>query len=105
MEQKRVRDLGKVLIRTKSEWAAMIVAATRKGRAPVNAVVEQLKLGVRAQDPFAPLVLGKLYETGTHLERNNDLATVNYQKAADFGSVDGMYVVLTAHVHKRVVVL
>jgi hypothetical protein len=44
-----VRELGKVLIRTKSEWAAMIVAATRKGRAQVGSVVEQLKLGVKAQ--------------------------------------------------------
>jgi hypothetical protein len=31
------------------------------------------------------------YESGQHLELNNDLATVNYQKASDFGSVDGMY--------------
>jgi hypothetical protein len=61
VEQKRVRLLGNVLIRTKDEWAEMVVAADRKGKTAMNRVVDQLKLGVRAEDPFAPIVLGKLY--------------------------------------------
>jgi len=91
VEQKRVRPLGKVLIRTKEEWADLMTAAEFRGEAAVTQLIEEIKLQVRAEDPFAPLVLGKLYESGRHVELNNDLATVNYQKASDYGSVDGMY--------------
>lgn len=61
VEQKRVRLFGNVTIRTKDEWAEIVVAATKKGKSAVSRVVDELKLRVRAEDPFAPMVLGKLY--------------------------------------------
>ena len=91
VEQKRVRLMGNVLIRTRDEWAKLVVNASRKSEAAVARVIEEIKLGVRGEDPFAAIILGKLYESGHYMEKNNDLATVNYQKASDFGSVDGMY--------------
>lgn len=53
--------------------------------------IGKIRKAIVNKDPYAALVLGKLYEKGKFISKNLDLASVNFQKAADYGSSNGMY--------------
>eukprot|EP00041_Stephanoeca_diplocostata_P013379 m.234334 g.234334 ORF g.234334 m.234334 type:complete len:867 (+) comp19317_c0_seq2:297-2897(+) len=56
-----------------------------------DAALDAIRKGIKNEDPYAALVLGKLYEKGKLIGKNLDLASVNFQKASDYGSSNGMY--------------